>query len=132
MHSDFFHKCPQFGWRREAEICFAISPASARQGEQQNVYYLARMSDGKLHQAAEISGNIYGVLKKCPGLGPSESGKAMMAVSILLYHGIDKYLAPDPAKFERAIRVFESAYRKAALNKVDCQSEMAKDPDSYR
>ncbi|TGP23546.1 hypothetical protein EN827_13475 [Mesorhizobium sp. M1D.F.Ca.ET.184.01.1.1] len=89
------------------------------------------MADGKLHRAAAISGNIYGVLKKCPGLRPSESGKAMMAVSILLYHGLDRHLAPNPAKFERAIRVFEGAYRKAALSKLDCQAEKAKDRDSY-
>ncbi|WP_172833751.1 hypothetical protein [Mesorhizobium sp. ORS 3428] len=115
-----------------AGVCFTISTASAEQGEQQNINYLARMADGKLHRAATISGNIYGVLKKCPALRPSESGKAMMAVSILLYHGLDKHLAPDRAKFERAIRVFEGAYRKAALSKVDCRSEKAKDPDSYR
>lgn len=56
----------------------------------------------------------------------------MMAVSILLYHGPDKHLVPDPAKFERAIRVFEGACRKATLSKVDCQAEKAKDRDSYR
>ncbi len=56
----------------------------------------------------------------------------MMAVSILLYHGLDKHLVPNPAKFERAIRVFEDAYRKAASSKVDCQAEKAKDRDSYR
>jgi hypothetical protein len=76
-----------------AGICFTISTASAEDGEQPNVNYLARMPDGKLHRAAEISGNIYGVLKRCPALKPSESGKAMMAVSILLYHGLDKHLA---------------------------------------
>lgn len=56
----------------------------------------------------------------------------MMAVSVLLYDGLDKHLAPNPAKFERAIRVFEGAYRKAALSNVGCQAEKAKDPDSYR
>ncbi|MER9890656.1 hypothetical protein NKJ40_00895 [Mesorhizobium sp. M0119] len=115
-----------------AAICFTISTASAGQGEQQNINYLARMADGKLHRAAAISGNIYGVLKRCPALRPSKSGKAMMAVSILLYDGLDKHLAPNPAKFERALRVFEGAYRKAALSKVDCQAAKAKDPDSYR
>ncbi|QKD01963.1 hypothetical protein [Mesorhizobium loti] len=114
-----------------AAICFTISAASAGQ-EEKNINYLARMADGKLHRAAEILGKIYGVLKRCPALSPSESGKAMMAVSILLYHGLDKHLAPNPAKFERAIRVFEGAYRKAALSKVDCQAEKAKDRDSYR
>ncbi|MER8874512.1 hypothetical protein NKI04_32450 [Mesorhizobium sp. M0814] len=115
-----------------AGICFTISTAWAGQGEQQNINYLARMTDGKLHRAAAISGNIYGVLKRCPALRPSESGKAMMAVSILLYDGLDKHLAPNPAKFERAIRVFDGAYRKAVLSKVNCQTEKAKDPDSYR
>ena len=114
-----------------AAICFTISAASAGQ-EEKNIDYLARMADGKLHRAAAISGNIYGVLKRCPALSPSPSGKAMMAVSILLYHGLDKHLAPNPAKFERAIRVFEDAYRKAALGKVDCRAEKAKDRDSYR
>ncbi|WP_181591993.1 hypothetical protein [Mesorhizobium atlanticum] len=115
-----------------AGICFTISTASAEQGEQPNINYLARMADGKLHRAATISGNIYGVLKRCPALKPSESGKAMMAVSILLYDGLNKHLAPDPAKFQRAIRVFEGSYRKAVLSKVNCQAEKAKDPDSYR
>ncbi|MER8726155.1 hypothetical protein [Mesorhizobium sp. M0195] len=115
-----------------AAICFTISTASAGQGEQQNINYLARMSGSKLHRAAAISGNIYGVLKRCPALRPSESGKAMMAVSILLYDGLDKHLVPNPAKFERAIRVFEGACRKAALSKVACQAAKAKDPDSYR
>ncbi|MBZ9710171.1 hypothetical protein LB543_26030 [Mesorhizobium sp. ESP7-2] len=114
-----------------AGICFTSSTASAGQ-EEQNISYLARMSDGKLHRAAAISGNIYGVLKRCPALRPSESGKAMMAVSILLYHGLDRHLAPNQAKFERAIRVFEDAYRKAVQRKVNCQTEKAKDPDSYR
>jgi hypothetical protein len=115
-----------------AGICFTISTASAEDGEQPNVNYLARMPDGKLHRAAEISGNIYGVLKRCPALKPSESGKAMMAVSILLYHGLDKHLAPDPAKFQRAIRVLEGSYHEALLSKVSCQAEKAKDRDSYR
>lgn len=56
----------------------------------------------------------------------------MMAVSILLYNGLDQHLVPNPAKFQRAIRVFEGAYRKAVLSKVNCQAERAKDRDSYR
>jgi predicted secreted protein len=113
-----------------AGICFTISTASAGQLEQ-NINYLARMADGKLHRAAEISGNIYGLLKRCPALRPSEFGKAMMAVPLLLNEGLDKHLA-HPAKFERAVRVFNGAYRKAVRSKVSCKAGKAKDPDSYR
>ena len=55
----------------------------------------------------------------------------MMAVPLLLYEGLDKHLAP-PAKFKRAVRVFDGAYRKAVLSKVSCQAGKAKDPDSYQ
>ncbi|TIM75854.1 MAG: hypothetical protein E5Y58_06015 [Mesorhizobium sp.] len=113
-----------------AGICFTIATASAGQLEQ-NINYLARMADGKLHRAAEISGNIYGLLKRCPALRPSEFGKAVMAVPLLLNEGLDKHLAP-PAKFERAVRVYNRAYRKAVLSKVSCQAGKAKDPDSYQ
>jgi len=114
-----------------AAICFTISAASAGQ-EEKNIDYLVHMADGKLHLAAAISGRIYGVLKRCPALSPSPSGKAMMAVFLLLQHGLDRHLAPNPAKFERAMRVFEDAYRKAVLSKVDCRAEKAKDRESYR
>ncbi|RWK60451.1 hypothetical protein [Mesorhizobium sp.] len=113
-----------------AGICFTISTASAGQLEQ-NINYLARMADGKLHRAAEMSGNIYGLLKRCPALRPSEFGKAVMAVPLLLNEGLDKHLAP-PAKFKRAVRVFNGAYRKAVLSKVSCKAGKAKDPDSYQ
>lgn len=55
----------------------------------------------------------------------------MMAVPLLLNEGVDKHLAP-PAKFERAVRVYNRAYRKAVLSKASCKAGKAKDPDSYR
>jgi hypothetical protein len=113
-----------------AVLCFTISGASAGQ-EEQNIAYLVRMPDAQLHRAAEISGRLYGVMKKCPALGPSEVGRAMMAVSLLLYDGRDRHLAP-PDKFGRAIRVLEGAYNKAALSKVACKAEKAKDRRMYR
>jgi hypothetical protein len=113
-----------------AAMCFNVSAAAAGQ-EEQNINYLVRMPDAQLHRVAEISGRLYGVMKRCPALAPSEVGRAMMAVSLLLYHGRDRHLAP-PVKFGRAIRVLEGAYNKAALSKVACKVEKAKDVRMYR
>lgn len=113
-----------------AVLCFSLSAASAGQ-EEQNINYLVRMPDAQLDRVAGISGRLYGVMKRCPALAPSEVGRAMMAVSLLLYHGRDRHLAP-PGKFGRAIRVLESAYNKAALSKVACKVEKARDVRMYR
>lgn len=115
-----------------AAVCVVSSAASAGQGEQQNINFLARMPDAKLNLAATMAGNVNGVTQRCRALWPTEDGKAIMAVPILLYDGVDKHLTPNPPKFKRAIRAYEAAYNKAMRRRDDCQTEKAKYPRLYR
>ncbi|ESY25684.1 MULTISPECIES: hypothetical protein [unclassified Mesorhizobium] len=115
-----------------AGIFFALSAASAGQGEQQNINFLARMSDARLNLAARMAGDLVGVRQRCPALRPTEDGKAIFAVPVLLYDGRDKHLTPDPRKFNMAIHTYERAFAMAAQRSASCQSERAKYPKLYR
>jgi hypothetical protein len=90
------------------------------------------MADAKLNLAARMAGNVNGVMQRCRALRPTEDGKAIIAVPVLLYDGLDKHLTPNPPKFKRAIRVYEAAYNKAVRSRNDCQTEKARYPRLYR
>ncbi|WP_217576578.1 hypothetical protein [Mesorhizobium sp. GbtcB19] len=108
-----------------------ISAASAGNGEQKNIDYLARMADDKLSKAATMAGDMIGVMERCR-LRPTEDGKAIMTVPVLLYDGLDKHLAPDLPKFKRAAHTYERAYAMAVQRAGNCQTEKAKYPGLYR
>lgn len=114
-----------------AGICFAIPPASAEQGEQQNINFLARKDDGWLHKAATMAGDMNAVMNRCR-LRPTGDGKAVITVPVLLYDGLDKHLTPNPQKFQKAVHVYERAFAMAAQRAGDCQTEKAKYPGLYR
>ncbi|MFK0687964.1 hypothetical protein ACFX5Q_07135 [Mesorhizobium sp. IMUNJ 23033] len=114
-----------------AGICFASSAASAGQGGQDNINFLARMPDAKLYLAATMAGNVNGVMQRCR-LRPTEDGKAIIAVPVLLYEGLEKHLTPNPPKFKKAIRTYERAYAMAVQRAGNCQTEKAKYPRLYR
>ncbi|WP_176478958.1 hypothetical protein [Mesorhizobium sp. WSM3860] len=107
------------------------SVASAGQGEQQNINFLAQMPDAKLNLAAKMAGDLNGVMQRCR-LRPTEDGKAIIAVPVLLYDGRDKHLTPNPRKFQRAIHTYERAYAMAVQRAGNCQTEKAKYPKLYR
>ncbi|TGR16407.1 hypothetical protein EN839_33830, partial [Mesorhizobium sp. M1C.F.Ca.ET.196.01.1.1] len=96
------------------------------------IEYLAGLPDAKLNLAAKIAGNLVGVMKKCPALRLNEDGKAMIAVPVLLYDGIDKHLTSNPPKFKRAARTYERAFAMAAQRGDSCQTEKARYPHLYR
>ncbi|MFA6157566.1 hypothetical protein [Mesorhizobium sp.] len=112
-----------------AGLCFAISAASAKQLS--NIDWLASKDDAFLKRAATISGDIIAVLDRCR-LRPTEDGKAMIAVPVLLYDGIDKHLTPDMRKFKRAAHVYERAFAIAVQRAGDCKTEKARHPSLYR
>ncbi|QIA25527.1 MULTISPECIES: hypothetical protein [Mesorhizobium] len=114
-----------------AAVCVISSAASAGQGVPQNITFLARMPDAKLNLAATMAGNVNGVAQRCRALKLNENGKAIIAVPVLLYDGLDKHLTPNPPKFKRAIRAYEAAYNKAVRRRDDCQTEKAKYPRLY-
>ncbi|MBN9551396.1 MAG: hypothetical protein J0H31_21645, partial [Alphaproteobacteria bacterium] len=62
----------------------------------------------------------------------NEDGKAMIAVPVLLYEGIDKHLTSNPSKFKRAIHTYERAFAMAAQRGSNCQAEKARYPRLYR
>ncbi|MDF3151603.1 hypothetical protein P3C58_06390 [Mesorhizobium sp. XAP10] len=111
-----------------AAICFASSAASAGQD---NIHFLVGMPDAKLNLAAKMAGNLNGVMQRCR-LRPTEDGKAIIAVPVLLYEGIEKHLTPNPPKFRKAIRTYERAYAMAVQRAGNCQAEKAKYPGLYR
>ncbi|WP_292546299.1 hypothetical protein [Mesorhizobium sp.] len=115
-----------------AAVCVISSAAAAGQGGQQNINFLARMPDAKLNLAATMAGNVIGVRQRCRALRPTEGGKAIIAVPVLLYDGLDKHLTPNRPKFKRAIRAYEVALNKAVRRRDDCQTEKAKYPRLYR
>ncbi|SJM33065.1 hypothetical protein [Mesorhizobium delmotii] len=115
-----------------AAVCVISSAASAGQGLQQNINFMARMPDAKLNLAATMAGNVIGAMQRCRALRPTEDGKAIIAVPSLLWDGVDKHLTPNPPKFKRAIRAYEAAYYKAVRRRDDCQTEKAKYPWLYR
>lgn len=112
-------------------IFFTISAASAGQGEQQNINFLARQDDGWLKKAATMAGDMNGVMQRCR-LKPSEDGKAIITLPVLLYDGIKKRLTPNPRKFQRAIHTYEKAYAMAVQRAGSCQAEKARYPHLYR
>ncbi|MBZ9742133.1 hypothetical protein [Mesorhizobium sp. CO1-1-4] len=114
-----------------AGICFAISAASAGQGEQNNINFLAGKDDAYLKKVATMAGDLNGVIQRCR-LRPNEDGKAIITVPVLLYDGIDKHLTPNPGKFQRAIHVYERAYAMAVQRAGNCQTEKARHPNLYR
>lgn len=111
-----------------AAICFASSAASAGQD---NIHFLVGMPDAKLNLAAKMAGNLNGVMQRCR-LRPTENGKAIIAVPVLLYEGIEKHLTPNPPKFRKAIHTYERAYAMAVQRAGNCQAEKAKYPGLYR
>ncbi|BAV46736.1 Uncharacterized protein MLTONO_1833 [Mesorhizobium loti] len=114
-----------------AGIYLAISTASAGQGKQSNIDFLAGKDDAFLKRAATIAGDLLGVMDRCR-LRPNEDGKAMIAVPVLLYDGINKHLTPDPRKFQRAAHAYERAYAMAVQRAGNCQAERARHPNLYR
>ncbi|MBZ9861676.1 MULTISPECIES: hypothetical protein [unclassified Mesorhizobium] len=119
----------RFAFATFVEISFACSAAWAANS---NIEYLAGLPDTKLNLAATIAGNLVGVMKKCPALRLNEDGKAMIAVPVLLYDGIDKHLTPKSSKFKKAIRTYERAFAIAAQRGSNCQAEKARYPHLYR
>jgi hypothetical protein len=69
-----------------AGICLAISAASAGQGEQNNINFLAGKDDAYLKKAATMAGDLNGVIQRCR-LRPNEDGKAILAVPVLCTMG---------------------------------------------
>ncbi|WP_176480001.1 hypothetical protein [Mesorhizobium sp. WSM3859] len=112
-------------------VVISFSP-SAAWAAKSNIEYLAGLPDAKLNLAATIAGNLVGVMKKCPALRLNEDGKAMIAVPVLLYDGIDKHLTSNPPKFKRAVRTYERAFAMAAQRGDNCQTEKARYPKLYR
>ncbi|RUX45283.1 hypothetical protein EN742_11085 [Mesorhizobium sp. M4A.F.Ca.ET.020.02.1.1] len=112
-------------------ICFAMSSASAGQGEQSNINFLARMDQARLNKAARMAGDLIGVMERCR-LNPTEDGKAIMAVPVLLYHGLEKHLTPDTRKFQSAAHAYERAFAMAVQRAGNCKTEKAKYPNLYR
>ncbi|WP_181182150.1 MULTISPECIES: hypothetical protein [unclassified Mesorhizobium] len=106
--------------------------SSAAWAAKSNIEFLAGLPDAKLDLAATIAGNLLGVMKRCPALRPTEDGKAMIAVPVLLYDGRAKHLTPNPRKFDRAIHTYERAYAMAVQRGGNCQTEKAKYPKLYR
>lgn len=90
------------------------------------------MAEGRLSSAATMAGDINGAMQRCRSLRPTEDGKAIMTVPVLLYDGVDKHLTSDPAKFKRAIRIYEDAFGKATRRTDSCQAEKARYPRLYR
>lgn len=114
-----------------AGICFAVSPASAGQGERNNINWLAGKSDAYLRNAATMAGDMVGVLQRCR-FKPTEGGKAVLGLPVILYAGMDKHLTPDRPKFQRAIQVYERAFAIAVQRAGDCRTERARHPTLYR
>ena len=82
-----------------AGICFAASSASAGQGERNNINFLAGKSDAYLSKAATMAGDMVAVTQRCR-FEPTEGGRAMLALPVILYDGMDKHLTPDRSKFQ--------------------------------
>ncbi|WP_165779904.1 hypothetical protein [Mesorhizobium sanjuanii] len=114
-----------------AGLCFAISTASAGQGEQNNINWLAGKDDAYLRKVAAMAGDLNGVFKRCR-LRPNEDGKAIITVPVLLYDGMDKHMTPNRPKFQRAIHAYERAYAIAVQRAGDCKAEKARHPNLYR
>jgi hypothetical protein len=79
-----------------------------------------------------MAGDLNGVMPRCRSLRPSEDGRAIITVPVLLYDGIDKHLTPDARKFQRAIHAYETAFAIAVQRTGDCQTEKARHPNLYR
>lgn len=114
-----------------AGICFAVSSASAGQGERNNINWLAGKSDAYISNAAKIAGDMVAVFDKCR-FKPTDGGKAILTLPVILYNGMDKNLTPDRPKFQRAIRVYERAFAIAVQRSGDCRTEKARHPGLYR
>ncbi|TIX17877.1 MAG: hypothetical protein E5V44_03750 [Mesorhizobium sp.] len=65
-------------------------------------------------------------------MNPTEDGKAIMAVPVLLYHGLEKHLTPDTRKFQSAAHAYERAFAMAVQRAGNCKTEKAKYPNLYR
>jgi hypothetical protein len=78
-----------------------------------------------------MAGDMNGVMKRCR-LKPTEDGKAVITVPVLLYDGLDKHLTPNPQKVQKAVHVYERAFAMAVQRAGNCQIEKAKYPGLYR